>query len=315
MRSDGGGGDLAAPGRVGDRDCGGRRSRGRARELPPAIVGVRVATAWPSADAECVRRADDRAAGGARRRRQGSAAGGRAPWCAGAHVCVAVTDGTAAIWRPARGARARRADRPAAGCAGGGGAGAARASGGDERGARGRGRRSCRRRRRTGRRGRRSRGRAPGAHPHRAAQSTPTSSCPGGRGATACGWSPCASRTPRDAVRARPLSSPTPRRRRSRSCCGRGGRRGPGPSCAALCRTTRGWPCGRPAGSRRPRLVRRGLTGPPGDDDLRRARAVVVTGAAALDTRAIARLDRYARTGGARRGRPRRAAGPGPCWR
>ena len=47
-------------------------------------------------------------------------------------------------------------------------------------------------------------------------------------------------------ARVQPPSSPTPRRRRSTCCCGRAGRRGPGPSCAALCRTIRGSPCARP---------------------------------------------------------------------
>jgi hypothetical protein len=45
-------------------------------------------------------------------------------------------------------------------------------------------------------------------------------------------------------------------------------------------------------------LARRGLAGPPTDADLYRARAVVVSGAAALQPAQVARLDRYARAGG-----------------
>ena len=47
-------------------------------------------------------------------------------------------------------------------------------------------------------------------------------------------------------------------------------------------------------------LVRRGLAGPPSDDDLYRARAIVVSGAAALEAApGRPRLDRYAQAGGA----------------
>ncbi len=45
-------------------------------------------------------------------------------------------------------------------------------------------------------------------------------------------------------------------------------------------------------------LVRRGLAGPPSDADLSRARAVVVSGATALEAGQAVRLERYARAGG-----------------
>ena len=65
------------------------------RELPPAIVGVRVVTAWPSPDADAfVERMTERLGGRAVVAREAPMADGR--WCAGANVCVAVTDGTAA---------------------------------------------------------------------------------------------------------------------------------------------------------------------------------------------------------------------------
>ena len=65
-------------------------------ELPPAIVGVRVATAWPSPDAESfVQRMTERLGARAVVAREAPLADG--PWCVGANVCVAVTDGTAAI--------------------------------------------------------------------------------------------------------------------------------------------------------------------------------------------------------------------------
>ena len=112
-------------------------------ELPPAIVGVRVATAWPSPDAESfVQRLTERLGPRAVVAREAPLADGRV-----VRRCKRLRRGQR--WhrsdrRPVCRAGARRADRPAAGCAGGGRAGAARTPGGDERGAGGRCRRADR---------------------------------------------------------------------------------------------------------------------------------------------------------------------------
>jgi hypothetical protein len=266
-------------------------------ELPPAVVGVRVATAWPSPDAESfVERITERLGARAVVAREAPLADGR--WCVGADVCVAVSDGTAAIGaQPAAPVHVVQVVPPLVAQVV-----AAQAT--------------------------------PG---HLAEMSEVRTAVAGGRpgdvveliveddGVEVGRLSH--TRTGR-AIDAGVVVPWWPRRDGVRLVTVRvedAGNSGPGP--AAVVADTASAPLdvllweGRPSWTgtflRRAlqddprlavraasliaptRLVRRGLPGPAGDDDLRRSRAVVVTGAAALDTRAIARLDRYARTGGA----------------